>query len=135
MIAVCILVLSVAALIEFAVSQWRSMWLTVAAQPLSDCVQTATGISADTITENDFALLLRATEKLCAGPQERNHWVQEVKVYYRIVRAIEGASAKMLPGLASWAKNELVSCSKFAAAILDERLNENLAYASGPQAN
>jgi hypothetical protein len=130
MIAICILVLSVAALIEFAVSQWRSMWLTVASQPLSDCLQAATGISADAITANDFDLLLRSNAELCPTVQQGNRWLKEVKIYYRAVRALDAACEKNIPGVSSWAKNELVSCSKFVAAVLDQRLNDNLAYSS-----
>ena len=134
MIAIGILILSVTALIEFAVSQWRSMWMTVAAQPLSDCLQSATGLSAEAITENDFDFLLNKTQKLC-GESANSHWLQEVKLYYKVVRAVESFSAKNVPGLASWAKSELVACSRFAAAVLDERLNANMVLATGSQAS
>ena len=83
MIAICILVLSVAALIEFAVSQWRSMWLTVASQPLSDCLETATGICAEAITANDFDRLLTSNQQLCPAEQQGNLWLKEVKIYYQ----------------------------------------------------
>lgn len=135
MIAICILVLSVAALIEFAVSQWRSMWLTVASQPLSECLQAATGISADAITANDFDLLLRSNAELCPGVYQGNRWLKEVKIYYGIVRALDAACEKSVPGISSWAKNELVSCSKFVAAVLDQRLNDNLDLASQAAGN
>jgi hypothetical protein len=135
MIAICILVLSVAALIEFAVSQWRSMWLTVASQPLSDCLLAATGISADAITANDFELLLHSNEQLAPAAKQGNRWLNEVKIYYRVVRALDALCEKSLPGLSSWAKNELVSCSKFVAAVLDQRLNDNLAYSAQTGSN
>lgn len=122
------------ALIEFAVSQWRSMWMTVAAQPLSDCLQSATGLSADGITENDFDFLLNTTQKLY-GAGAGNHWLQEVKLYYKVIRAVEAFSAKNVPGLAGWAKNELVACSRFAAAILDEQLNANMILATASRAS
>ena len=107
--------------------------MTVAAQPLSECLQSATGLSAEAITEKDFDYLLEATEKLC-GADAHSHWMKEVKLYYKVVRSVEAFSQEHVPGLASWAKNELVSCSRFAAAILDERLNANLVVASGSQA-
>jgi len=135
MIAICILVLSVAALIEFAVSQWRSMWLTVASQPLSDCLVTATGISPDAITADHFEFLLHSNEQLCPSAKQGNRWLKEVKVYYRAVRALNALCEKSIPGLSSWAKNELVSCSKFVAAVLDQRLNDNLAYAPEAASN
>jgi hypothetical protein len=130
MVAICILVLSVAALIEFAVSQWRSVWINVAAQPLSDRWHSATGVSADAITANDFSLLLRSNVELSPSVPLGNRWLKEVNIYYHIVRAIEGVAARSLPGLASWAKNELVSCSRFAASVLDRRLNENLIFSA-----
>jgi hypothetical protein len=135
MIAICILVLSVAALIEFAVSQWRSMWLTVASQPLSDCLQTATGISPEAITADHFDLLFHSNEQLSPAAKQGNRWLKEVKLYYRAVRALNALCEKSIPGLSSWAKNELVSCSKFVAAVLDQRLNDNLAYASETGSN
>ena len=36
MIAAFIVVLSIAALMQFAVAQWRAMWITIAEQPLSE---------------------------------------------------------------------------------------------------
>jgi hypothetical protein len=134
LIAIGILLLSVMALIEFAVSQWRSMWMTVASQPLSDCLQTATGISAEAISENDFDFLLNTTQKLC-GEGANSHWMKEVQLYYKVIRAVESFAAKNVPALAEWTKSELVSCSRFAAAILDEHLNANLALANGSQAS
>jgi len=134
LIAICILILSVAALIEFAVSQWRSMWMTVAAQPLSDCLQSATGLSAESITENDFDYLLTTTQKL-VGVNANSHWMKEVKLYYKMVRAVESFSAKHVPGIADWAHKESVSCSRFAAAILDQRLSADMALATGAQAS
>jgi hypothetical protein len=45
MIALLILAVSITALAQFAVCQWRSMWITVAAQPLSECLQAAVGLA------------------------------------------------------------------------------------------
>ncbi len=53
-----ILVFSLAALAQFAVSQWRMIWLTTANQPLSDALRTATGVEAEAIGPNDFGKLL-----------------------------------------------------------------------------
>ncbi|MGB0037215.1 MAG: hypothetical protein WBP79_17245 [Candidatus Acidiferrales bacterium] len=130
MTAALMLVFSAVALIQFAISQWRSIWITVASQPLSENIHAATGIYGDAISAGDFELLARTTEKLCPLPRGGNKWLREVRIYYRIVRALEGISAKNVPALAGWAKNELVACSRYAAAILDQRLNANLEYAA-----
>ncbi|MFI5106346.1 MAG: hypothetical protein ACHP79_15595 [Terriglobales bacterium] len=130
MIAALILVMSVVALAQFAIAQWRSMWMTVAAQPLSDYVQAATGISDAAISGNDFDLLVRTSEQLSPSTQERNLWLREVGVYYRVIRALDGICAKQISGVSGWAKSELVACSRYAAAVLDQRLNSSFACAS-----
>lgn len=130
MIAALILVMSFAALAQFAIAQWRSMWMTVAAQPLSNCLQAATGISGDAIGANDFELLAQTSEQLCPSPKERNSWLREVRIYYRAINALDKFLAKQLTGPSHWAQSELKACSRYAAAVLDQRLNSNLAYAS-----
>ena len=126
MIAICILVLSIAALAEFAISQWRSMWILVGAQPVSSSLQSATGISAESLTADHFSLLAQTIQQLCPSRKEGNLWLREVGVYYRIVRFLD----KNVPSLSSWANDELLACSRYAAVVLDQRLNANLAYAS-----
>jgi hypothetical protein len=130
MVAASILVFSVVLLVQFGISQWRSMWVTVAAQPLSSALQTSTGIPSEAIGAQHFDLLARASEELSSAPNKRNSWLREVRLYFRLIRGLEGLSAKSLPALSSWAKGELVTCSRYAAAVLDQRLNANLAYAA-----
>ena len=130
MIAALILVLSAVALAQFAVAQWRSMWMTLAAQPLSGNLQAATGIADSAIGPNDFDLLVRTSEQLCASPQERNLWLREVGIYYRGIRTLDAICGSRVAGLSNWAKGELMACSRYAAAVLDQRLNSNFAFAS-----
>jgi len=128
--AALILVFSVVALIQFAVSQWRSIWISVAQQPISESLQTATGLAADAIGADDFEMLARTSEQLCASPAQRNVWLKEVRIYYHLVRMVRSACSERLPSLGEWAKTELTACSRYAGAVLDQRLNANLAYAS-----
>jgi hypothetical protein len=130
MIAALILVMSVVALAQFAIAQWRSMWMTVAAQPLSEYVQAATGISDAAISANDFDLMVRTSEQLSPSAQEGNLWLREVRIYYRVIRALDSICAKQISGLSAWAKDELTACSRYAAAVLDQRLNSSFACAS-----
>jgi len=131
MLAASILVMSVVLLIQFAVAQWRSMWTTVAAQPLSPALETATGISSAAIGPEHFEQLARASEEFGRGSQSQNSWLREVRLYYRALRNLQRLCAAALPGLSSWAAGELVTCSRYAAAVLDQRLNTNLAYVTG----
>jgi hypothetical protein len=130
MIAAFILVFSTAALVRFGICQWRAMWLTVAARPLSDCLQAATGLDGKSLRPEDFYLITKTSHYVSPAPHERNVWLREVGVYFKIVSTIERLAGKHVPGIANWAQLELLSCAKYAAAVLDQRLNANLAYAA-----
>ncbi|MGB7750601.1 MAG: hypothetical protein WCF88_03540 [Candidatus Acidiferrales bacterium] len=130
MIAAFIVVLSVAALLQFAISQWRAMWLTIAEQPLSEYFTTATGIAGDGIRADHFDLLTRISEQVGASGKQSNLWLREVRIYYRTIRALNRSCEKQFPGFAAWANRELVACSLYAAATLDQRLSSHLAFAS-----
>lgn len=127
-IAAFICVMSLAALVQFGVSQWRSIWLTLAAQPLSKTLETATGIANEDIGAEHFQMLIRVSAQVDPAPREGNLWLKEVNIYYRVLQACLKVSGTTLPAVSNWAKRELMECSKFAAAILDRRLNASLAY-------
>jgi hypothetical protein len=130
MIPAFILVFSVVALFRFAISQWRAMWLTVAARPLSDCLQAATGLDGSALRPEDFYLITKTSHYVSPAPRERNVWLREVGVYFKVVSTVEKVAGSHVPGIKEWAQSELLSCAKYAAAVLDQRLNANLAYAA-----
>jgi len=129
-IAALICVMSLGALIQFAVAQWRSIWITIAAEPLSSAFEAATGVANDAIGAEHFEMLIRASEQIGPAPQERCIWLKEVRAYHRILRFCLGLSGAALPGVSNWAKRELKECSRFAAAILDRRLHASFMSAS-----
>jgi hypothetical protein len=128
MMAALICVMSLAALAQFAISQWRAIWVTIAAQPLTSSLESATGIANDAICAEHFEMLVQASRQYDPSPQEGNLWMKEVGMYYRALRACRKLSGIALPSVAKWANEELTECSKFAAAILDRRLNSSIAY-------
>ena len=130
MIAAFIVVLSAAALLQFAISQWRAMWITIAEQPLSEHFTTATGIVGDEIRADHFGLLTQMSEQVDASGKQSNLWLKEVRIYYRTIRALNQFCEKQFPAIAAWANHELVACSLYAAATLDQRLSSHLAFAS-----
>lgn len=132
MIAALILVMSVVALIQFAISQWKSVWIVASEQPLSSCLEAATGIAANAIAAGDFDRLCQASEQLPASPMERNSWLREVRIYYRTLSVLSGSLEMVIPALAAWARKESLACARYAAVVLDQRLNSRLAYASAP---
>jgi hypothetical protein len=130
MIAALIFVFSVAALVQFAVSQWRATWITIAEQPLSEFFAATTGIGRDEIRAEHFDFLTQISKQLGASAKQSNLWLKEVQLYYRTIRAFDQICKKQLPIISAWADQELMACSRYAAAILDQRLSSNLAFAS-----
>ena len=130
MVAAFILVMSVMALVHFAISQWRSIWIVVAEQPLSSCFETSTGIAADSVTAEDFSPLMRALDQLPVTSCKRSSWLKEVGMYYRILQALSNLCEQSLPALANRARKEAVVCAKYVAAVLDQRLSAHLAYSA-----
>ena len=131
MIAGVILFLSMAVLAEFSVAHWRSMWLAVAAQPLSQSLAAATGIADRAIGADDFERLVSTSQQLCpTGIGSSGTSLKQVRAYYRVMRALDGLCAKQMPALSAWIKTELVSCSRYAAVVLDQRINANVAFAT-----
>ena len=130
MIAAFIVVLSIAALMQFAVAQWRAMWITIAEQPLSEFFTATTGIAGDEIRAEHFDFLIRTREQLGASGNHSNLWVKEVRIYYCTIRALKQLCEEQFPALGAWANHELIACSLYAAATLDQRLSSQLAFAS-----
>jgi len=129
MIALLILATSLVALIQFAIFQWRSVWHSVAAQPLSESVQTATGIPGDAIGADQFELLAQTCDRLCPSPTERNVWLKELRMYFRALKALSRMGTSIFSE-SSWIKSELTACARYAAVVLDQRLSANYAYAT-----
>ena len=126
MIAVVILAFALLALANFAVSQWRMIWLTIANQPLSDTLWAATGIKENGIGPNDFGALLGICDELSPNIKKATPWLREVRGYYRIVANLEKACRSIQPAVAAWAASEMKACSRFVAVVLDQNLSLDL---------
>jgi hypothetical protein len=126
MTAVFILAFSMLALVRFAISQWRMIWLTTANQPVSDTLRAATGIEAETIGPNDFGKLLGLCDELTPQLKNGTPWLREVKSYYRIVANLEKACHSIQPAISAWASAEMKTCSRYVAVVLDQNLSLDL---------
>ena len=125
MTAVLILAFSMLALVQFAISQWRMIWLTTANQPLSDSLHAATGIEAETIGPNDFGQILGLCE-LSPRLKKGTPWLREVKGYYRMVARLEVICRSIQPAISAWASGEMKTCSRYVAVLLDQNLSLDL---------
>jgi hypothetical protein len=126
MTAVLILAFAVLALVQFAISQWRMIWLSTANQPLSDSLRVATGIEADTIGPNDFGKLLGLCDELSPRLKNGTPWLREVRGYYSVVAKLEKTCRSIQPALAAWAAGEMKTCSRYVAVLLDQSLSLDL---------
>jgi hypothetical protein len=123
MTAVLILVLSMLALVQFAISQWRMIWLTTANQPLSESLRAATGIESESIGPNDFGRLLGLCDEMSPQLKMGTPWLREVRGYYSVVAKLEKSCRSIQPALSAWAAKEMRTCSRYVAVLLDQNLS------------
>jgi hypothetical protein len=126
MTAVLILVFSILALVQFAISQWRMIWLTTANQPLSESLRAATGIEPETIGPNDFGKLLGLCDEMSPRLKMGTPWLSEVKGYYAVVAKLEKSCRPIQPAISAWAAREMKTCSRYVAVLLDQNLSLDL---------
>src|SRR5271169_993303 len=113
MTAAFILVFSVLALVQFAISQWRMIWLTTANQPLSDSLRVTAGIDAESICGKDFGKLLGICDEMSPLLKKGTPWLREVKGYYGLMTGLEKLCRSFQPALADWASAEMRTCSRY----------------------
>jgi len=126
MIAVIICVISLAALVQFSIFYCRSMILTTAAESISDRVRKAAGVAGEALGAEDFGALA-GLHALCPELEADGQGLRAVSIYYRMVAALRWLCGSRLPACSAWAQHEMATCSRYAAVLLDQRLERNLA--------
>jgi hypothetical protein len=135
MLSVCILLFSGFALIRFAVSQWRAIWISSASQQVSDFLQLAAGIDATAVGAGDFGRLMNLCDQLSPGLKKSSPWLSEVSLYYRAIAKLEQISRAKVPSIATWASREMQTCARYVAVVLDQNLVMNLDRRLAAQTN
>ena len=135
MVSLCILVLSGLALVRFAVSQWRAIWISSANQPVSDSLQFTAGIDAEAIGAWDFGRLMNLCDQLSPELKHSSPWLNEVSVYYRAIAKVEQVSKAKIPSISKWAAREMQTCARYVAVVLDQSLAMNLDRRLAARAN
>jgi hypothetical protein len=126
MLSLFILLFSGFALIRFAVSQWRAIWISSANQPLSDSLQLTAGIDAAAIGAADFTRLMKLCDELSPELKKSSPWLKEVSFYYRVIAKLEQLGGSKVPGMSNWAMREMQTCARYVAVLLDQNLSMNL---------
>jgi len=135
MLSLLILLFSGFALIRFAVSQWRAIWISSANQPVSDSLQLTAGIDAAAIGAGDFGRLMTLCDQLSPELKTRSPWLKEVSLYYRVIANLERITGAKIPSISSWAKQEMKTCARYVAVVLDQNLSMNLDRRLAAQSN
>jgi len=117
--AALILVLSVAALGQFALFYWRALLVSTAAEPVSDALRETADLNGREIAAADFQILLGLREICPDLGAQKEHW-GGVRVYFSLLSLL-----KAVPGAAQWARAEQAVCSRYAAVLIDRRLRAN----------
>jgi hypothetical protein len=125
MIAAILLTVSVVALCQFALYYWRAMIAGVASHEVSDTIRVAARITSSTIGSQDFnnILVLNNLSPYLRGP---NGSFRTVRAYYSVVKRL----GSLIPAMASWADGEMATCARYAAVVMDQRMESNIAYAT-----
>jgi hypothetical protein len=123
LISILILVVSLAALIQFAAFTWRAAFLTVATAKLpadhSKC-----------ISLNDFEEA-SAYERLCPELGVRaGTRLGAVSAYNSLLQFAVSIGDSILPSAAGWAQREMALCTRYAAVTLARRLERNQVVAA-----
>lgn len=129
MLAVLILVFSIAALGQFAVFYARAVLASVAAQPLTGYVQQIEGFPNRPLQPADFPQLVQL-QRICpqVGPEARS--LRAARAYFRVLDAVKSVINGFVPTLHGWAEREQTLCAQFAAVLLDQRLARTAAAAA-----
>jgi hypothetical protein len=135
MLSLCILLFSGFALIRFAVSQWRAIWISSANQLVSDSLRLTAGIDTAAIGAADFGRLMNLCDQLSPGLKKSSPWLSEVSTYYRAIALLQQISKVAVPSISNWASREMQNCTRYVAVVLDQNLAMNLDRRLAAQSN
>ena len=119
------LTVSVTALVQFALYYWRAIIAGIAAQPVSDRIRTAAGLTTTQIGAQDFRSIV-SLHDLSPDLRGPNGSFVGVRAYYSVVEKL----GSLIPGMANWANTEMLTCSRYVAVLLDQHLERNMACAA-----
>jgi len=123
LISILILVVSLAALIQFAAFTWRAAFLTVATAELPEDRDKY-------ITLNDFEEA-SAYERLCPELGVRvSTRLGSVSAYNSLLQFAISIGDSILPPAAGWAQREMALCTRYATVTLARRLERNQVVAA-----
>jgi hypothetical protein len=129
MFSAMLLAISIVALSQFAIYYWRAVLAGVAAQPVSDRVLAAAQVQDGRLTSRHFETLA-GLHDLTPDLYPNRPGLGLVRLYFRIVEALDTLAGAKIPAIAAWSEREGVICARYAAVQMDRRLQANLELAA-----
>jgi hypothetical protein len=129
MFAAMLFAISIVALSQFALYYWRAVVAGVAAQPVSHRVLEAAHVEGDSLSAKDFETLA-GLHDLTPDLQPERGGLSLVRLYFRAIGTIEVVLGGSIPSVAAWGQRERAICARYAAVLIDRRLQANLELAA-----
>ena len=124
MISAILLCVSIVTLCQFGFYYWRTMVVNISAQPISDRVRLAAGVTAPTVSSHDFLAILSVRD-MVPGLRGSGACFGAIRTYYAAAEKL----GRLIPSIAKWSEAETTYCSRYAAVLVDQHLQRNLAHA------
>lgn len=127
--AAIIFVISMVAMVHFAVSSWRAGLLRVAGKALPGERESAAAPTLALLQSQNFQAL-SALQELCPDlTAGKSQSLRSVSLYYRVLRSLNALGNAIVPQASAtgWAQSEMALCTRYAAAMLAQRLERNRA--------
>jgi hypothetical protein len=131
LIAAFILVISVAALVQFAAFTWRAGLLRVASEPLPN--QAETGYTPCNVLQSKDFEDVSAYQQLCPEiGADAGQNLHSVRLYYRFLQFVSTLGSSILEAVipTGWTQREMALCTRYAAVVLSQRMERNHALAA-----
>jgi hypothetical protein len=130
LVAAFIFVISLAAVIQFAVLSWRAALLKTALAPLPTEWEPAAESAAKSFISKGFQGIT-AYSKLCPelGGSSAPKF-GSLRSYYRLVQLFGWLSRSIVPQNTAWLEKEMAMCTRCAAVMLSQQLQHTQALSA-----
>jgi hypothetical protein len=125
LVAAFMLVISVAAMVQFAVFTWRAGLLRVAAEPLPG---EASDASSNLLNQNDFQDASTIQEICPALSASSVANLKPVRLYHNFLSAVNAIGSFVVPTSSDWlgwTEREMALCTRYSNVVLSRRLQQN----------
>jgi hypothetical protein len=132
LIAAFILVISTAAMTQFAVFSWRASLLRTISEPLINEADGTLRPCLNLLSSSSFQEVLAVYRDICPDLRTGSASnLRAVSLYYAVMRFLSRFGSSLIPAAgAGWTQREMALCTQYATVRLSQRLEHNVAWAN-----